>query len=105
MKGGEDDILATLADGFHYTRFHFARGFVGEGEAQNVFAEKGRVGLEQMADTLNDDVRFSGACAGNDQERTFPMGYGALLRFVQLRGCSFGFTQVEKSLLHRQRFH
>ena len=75
--------------------FHFAGGFFGEGEAEDVFAEERRIGFQQVADALGDDAGFAGARARDDEERPIAVGDGALLRFVQLRAARFRLTHFE----------
>ncbi len=67
VERGEHYVLAAFASGFDDAGFHFAGGFVGERQAEDVFAGKGIVGFEQVANALGDDARFSRTGAGDDE--------------------------------------
>jgi len=58
VERGEHDVLAALTGGFDDAGLHFASGFVGEREAEYVFAREGIVGFEQMANALGDEAFF-----------------------------------------------
>src|SRR6266404_2096272 len=81
----EGHVLGALADASNHASFHLAGGLVGEGQAENIFAGKRGVGLQQVADTFDNDARFPGARAGNHQERSVAVGDGAPLRVIQLQ--------------------
>ena len=84
MKRGEGYVFAALADGFHHAGFHFAGGFFGERQAEDIFAREPRIGFQQVANSFGDDACFSRAGAGDDQQRTLSMGNGALLRVIYI---------------------
>ena len=62
---------------------HLARGFVGEGEEQDV-ARIDAV-LEQVGDAIRQGARLAGAGAGDDQQRTRRRGHRGVLLLIQLR--------------------
>jgi len=82
VERGEHDVLAAFTGGFDHTGFHFSSGFVGEGQAENIFTGEGIVGFEQVADALGDDACFSRAGAGDDQQWPVAMLDSALLRRI-----------------------
>ena len=86
VEGAEPDAFGALARGFHHAILHLARGFVGEGQAENIFAGEVRVGSEQIANALDDDAGLAGAGAGDDQQGTFAVFDGPLLRRVEAGG-------------------
>ncbi len=85
MKRFQGDVLGALPDGFYHASLHLAGGFVGERQAQDAFARKARVGLQQVANAFDDDAGLSGACAGNYEQRPFAMGDGPALRVIKFR--------------------
>ncbi len=93
VKGGEDDIFAAFADGFHDAGLHFSGGFLGEGQAKDVFPKQGRVGFQKVANAFGDDASFAGASAGNDQQRAGAVSDGAVLRVVGNQAGTGGFGE------------
>ena len=61
---------------------HLARGFVGEGEQQDV-ARIDAV-LEQVGDAIGERARLAGAGAGDDEQRARRRRHGGVLLLVQL---------------------
>ncbi len=82
MERGEHYVLAAFAGGFDDASFHFTGGFVGEREAENVFAGEGIVGFEQVANALGDHARFSRPGAGDDEKRPVSMLNRPFLRRI-----------------------
>ena len=60
-----------------------AGGFVGEGQSEDVFAGKLRIGFQEMANAFGDDSRFSGSGPGDDQERALAVFHSATLLRVE----------------------
>ena len=86
VEGAEPDAFGALADGFHHAVLHLVRGFVGEGQAENIFAGEVRVGSEKIADAFDDDAGLASAGAGDDEKGTVAVFNGALLGRVEAGG-------------------
>src|SRR5258708_39797359 len=101
MEIRDDCIFAALAGTLGRANSQFGDGFFRVRERQNVFAEQGIVGFEQMPDAFGDDARLAGASAGDDQQRPVTMRDGAALRVVEEQACAFRLPHFKKSLAHR----
>src|SRR4029077_20698563 len=64
-KRFQGNALGALPDGSYHASLHLAGGFVGECEAQYVFAREVWIGLQQVADAFGDDAGLSRARTGN----------------------------------------
>ncbi len=56
---------------------HFAGGFIGKGNGEDV--PGGDATGDHIGDTAGDGAGFSGACAGEDEERAVDVGGGFFL--------------------------
>jgi hypothetical protein len=78
MEGANRGAILVPGSGFRVPGFrdeladaflHFARGFVGEGDGENV--SRGNAALDHVADPERDDPRLAGAGAGENKDRAF----------------------------------
>ena len=65
-------------------RLHFFRGFVGEGDGENIF--RGNAFGDEVCHAESDRARFSGAGAGENKERAFGDFGGEALFGIELFG-------------------
>jgi len=81
VEGGEDDSLAVLAaDDMLHPLLHLLGGLVGEGHGEDPVRRHLEV-QDQVGDPVGDDAGFSGAGAGQDEQRPFGVLYrGELFR-------------------------
>jgi hypothetical protein len=61
--------LLQLAHRVTDALLHFARGFVGERDGENIV--RAHALLDQVSDAKSNHARLARACAGKDQHRTF----------------------------------
>src|SRR6266404_4212507 len=99
MKSLERNVFAPLAHRLDDARLHLPRGFVGKRQAQDVFPGQRSVRLQQVADALRDDARFSSAGAGDHQQWPFAVRDRASLRLIQLQ------SGIDRRIQIEQRRH
>ncbi len=85
MKRRQRHRFASFAGGLHHPGFHFAGGFLREGQAENIFAGEAFIGFQEVPDAFCNDTRFSRSGARNHQQWPFAERDGAALRVVQLQ--------------------
>ena len=85
VEGGEGDLLAhRLPDESLDSVPHLICRFIRKGEAQNGLRTD--AGLDQVADSVDNDAGFAGTCAGKDEDPAPRRSDRLLLRLIQFQG-------------------